>query len=204
MIISIDWDNASIKEKDLKPFIVYAVTWYHPASDRCNAESCVSSACSICSGNYRDYNCPANTGFPGTGCYTSCSSAYCSTTDHCVGAWRYTGKACDGSGNCTQSKGIIGCCTDAGCTPPETCNLGTYTCEAPADTCTCPGLNNSWEIDMADNCNITDVCDLGTGTLTFTGAGWTICNAVIDTTNMGDPGSGAILYIDTNCIIYVE
>jgi len=57
---------------------------------------------------------------------------------------------------------------------------------------------------MDDNCNIVDNCDLGTGTLTFIGTGWTICNAVIETTNMGDPGNGAILYIDTSCIIYVE
>ena len=113
IIISIDWDNASMEEKDLKPFIVYAVDYYHPAADKCNAESCMSSACSICSGDYRDYNCPSNTSFPGTGCYTSCSSAYCSTTDHCVGAWRYTGKTCNGSGGCTTSKTVIGCCTDS-------------------------------------------------------------------------------------------
>ena len=203
MIVSIDWNSADIEKRDIKPFIVYAATYYHPAADKCNAETCATDICAFCSGNYNEYNCPSNTSFSGTGCYTSCSSAYCSTTDHCVGAWRYTGKACNGSGGCTLSKGIIGCCTDDGCTGTDTCNTSTWTCES-TDTCTCPGLNNNWEIDMADSCTISTNCDLGTGKLTFIGTGSTICNAVIETTDMGDPGAGAILYIGSSCIIYVE
>ena len=72
------------------------------------------------------------------------------------------------------------------------------------DTCTCAGLNNNWEIDMSDNCEITEACDLGTGTLSFTGAGWCKCNASVDTTNLGDPGSSGILYIQDSCIITIN
>jgi len=75
---------------------------------------------------------------------------------------------------------------------------------AAADTCTCAGLNEDWEIDMSDYCNITDSCDLGTGTLSFTGAGTTKCDAVIKTTNLGDPGASGLLSILDNCTIYVS
>jgi len=73
-----------------------------------------------------------------------------------------------------------------------------------ADTCTCPGLNQNWEIDMSDYCNITEDCNLRTGKLNFTGTGETRCNATIDTTDLGDPGANGILYIQDNCIINVK
>ena len=76
----------------------------------------------------------------------------------------------------------------------------TYT----VDTCTCPGAGNDWEIDMSDNCEITEDCDLTTGTLSFTGAGWCKCNASVDTTNLGDPGASGILYIQDSCIITID
>jgi len=76
--------------------------------------------------------------------------------------------------------------------------------EAPVDTCTCPGAGENWEIDMSDYCNITDACDLTTGTLSFTGAGWCNCNASVDTTNLGDPGASGILYIQDSCIITID
>lgn len=76
-------------------------------------------------------------------------------------------------------------------------NIGT----PPEDTCTCPGLNEDWEIDHGDACVITDNCDLGTGTLTFTGTGTTTCDAVIDTSDMGDTGVGGKLLIQDDCII---
>ena len=75
---------------------------------------------------------------------------------------------------------------------------------APADTCTCPGAGNDWEIDMSDYCNITDACDLTTGTLSFTGAGITRINAIIKTTNLGDPGASGILKILSDCLIWVK
>lgn len=72
------------------------------------------------------------------------------------------------------------------------------------DPCSCPGLNNDWEIDMSDNCQINDNCDLGTGTLSFTGSGYVNCNASINTTDLGDPGSAGILYIQGSCLITVD
>lgn len=73
--------------------------------------------------------------------------------------------------------------------------------EAVTDTCTCPGLNNNWEINHEDSCVINDNCDLGTGTLSFTGTGTTKCNATINTTDLGDPGDGGILSMLKDCII---
>lgn len=72
------------------------------------------------------------------------------------------------------------------------------------DTCTCAGAGNNWEINMADHCNITSACDLTTGKLSFTGAGWVNCNAAINTTNLGDPGNGAILYVNSSCAITIN
>ena len=40
-----------------------------------------------------------------------------------------------------------------------------------ADTCSCPGLATNWEIDLEDYCVISDVCDLGTGNVTFINTG---------------------------------
>lgn len=72
------------------------------------------------------------------------------------------------------------------------------------DTCTCPGAGNDWEVDMSDYCNITDACDLTTGTLSFTGAGWCNCSAKINTTNLGDPGSSGTLWIYPQCEITIN
>jgi len=75
---------------------------------------------------------------------------------------------------------------------------------APADTCTCAGAGNDWEIDHSDYCNITDACDLTTGTLSFTGAGITRLNSTIKTTNLGDPGASGILKILSDCLIWIK
>lgn len=72
------------------------------------------------------------------------------------------------------------------------------------DTCTCPGLNQDWEIDLADACSITDDCDLGTGKLTFIGSGSLHINAIIDTTDMGVPPTEEIVHIDSNGIININ
>ena len=74
----------------------------------------------------------------------------------------------------------------------------------PVDTCTCPGATEDWEINMTDNCNITTACDLTTGTLSFVDEGWTICDATVNTTNMGDPGNNAVLYLNSSCVIIVN
>ena len=77
--------------------------------------------------------------------------------------------------------------------------------EAPSvDTCTCAGAGNDWEIDHSDYCNITDACDLTTGTLSFTGTGITRLNSTIKTTNLGDPGATGILKILSNCLIWIK
>lgn len=72
------------------------------------------------------------------------------------------------------------------------------------DTCTCAGAGNNWEIEMSDYCNITEDCDLTTGTLSFTGAGWINCSAAINTTNLGDPGATGILWIYPECKITIN
>ena len=72
------------------------------------------------------------------------------------------------------------------------------------DSCTCAGLDTNWEVDMADYCVITDACDLGTGELSFTGVGNFTCDAKIETTDMGDVGSGMTIYINGECRMIVE
>jgi hypothetical protein len=67
--------------------------------------------------------------------------------------------------------------------------------------CDCPGLNQDWQIDMADNCLIDTDCDLGTGTLSFIGEGFTICDANIKTSDMGNIPNNSILYINDDCLI---
>jgi len=73
-----------------------------------------------------------------------------------------------------------------------------------ADTCTCAGAGNDWEIDMSDYCNITEACDLTTGTLSFTGSGNVTCDAKIETTNMGDVGSGGIFLVNDECEVLIS
>ena len=73
-----------------------------------------------------------------------------------------------------------------------------------SNTCACPGATEDWAINMTDNCNITSACDLTTGTLSFTDEGWTICDASINTTNMGDPGNNAVLLLNSSCVITIN
>lgn len=73
-----------------------------------------------------------------------------------------------------------------------------------ADTCTCAGSNENWEIDMADYCELTDPCELGTGKLSFTGSGNVSCDTEINTTNLGDPGANGIIYILDGCKINIR
>ena len=79
----------------------------------------------------------------------------------------------------------------------------TYT-PLPSDTCTCPDINNNWEINHSDACIIENECDLGTGRLNFTGTGTTICNATIYTTGMGDPLNGGTFQVNKNCWVVVS
>ncbi len=93
---------------------------------------------------------------------------------------------------------------DTGYTAPDPHNVHLILADVITDTCSCPSLNENWEIDMSDYCNITTNCDLGTGTLNFTGIGETRCNATINTVDLGDTGSSGILYIQDNCLINIK
>lgn len=63
-------------------------------------------------------------------------------------------------------------------------------------TCSCPESNQSWEIDMNENCIIASDCDIGTGNLTFTNSGNLSIGSSITTANMGIPPAGSIVYIN--------
>ncbi len=76
----------------------------------------------------------------------------------------------------------------------------TYT---TSDTCSCPGLNQNWEINMGDSCNIADACNLGTGNITFTGTGTTTFNAAISTMNLQYPSTGQTLNIGSNALVII-
>ncbi len=73
-----------------------------------------------------------------------------------------------------------------------------------ADTCSCPAVNNNWEIDMGDYCNITSNCNIGTGILNFIGSGITRCDATINAGTFNEPGNASrTLEIDSNCLINI-
>ena len=74
---------------------------------------------------------------------------------------------------------------------------------ASSDTCTCAGSNTNWAIALTDYCVISSDCDLGTGILSFTGAGNATISAAINTSNMTAPGSGGTLYVTRYGRIYV-
>jgi len=76
--------------------------------------------------------------------------------------------------------------------------------EASADSCTCAGASTNWEVDLEDFCVITDACDLTTGNLTFINIGNFTCDAQIDLFNLGDVGSGSVLYVNDECVINVN
>ena len=56
---------------------------------------------------------------------------------------------------------------------------------------------------MSDYCELDDPCDLGTGNLNFTGAGYANCSTNINTTDLGDPGASGTLYISDGCLINI-
>lgn len=65
-------------------------------------------------------------------------------------------------------------------------NINISYTEAPADSCTCAGDGNNWEINLADFCVINDNCDLGIGNITFVGEGNITFNALITALSIGD------------------
>ena len=72
------------------------------------------------------------------------------------------------------------------------------------DSCSCAGLNTNWEVDLSDYCVIIEDCDLGTGTLNFTGSGNFTIDAVIDSSDLGDPGSNGIIWMNDEGVVNVN
>ncbi len=65
-----------------------------------------------------------------------------------------------------------------------------------SSSCICPRMTNkNWQIDMSEACVITANCNLGTGRLNFTGSGSATLSAIVNTTDMGIPPSGATVFI---------
>ena len=97
--------------------------------------------------------------------------------------------------------------------PAETCSnsvaltsstsLVVTVTDPSADTCTCAGNGNNWEINIGDACNIETTCDLGAGNITFTGTGTTTFNAVINAANLEYPVTDQTLMIGSNAIITI-
>jgi len=75
--------------------------------------------------------------------------------------------------------------------------------EAPADTCTCAGIDTNWEIDLSDTCNMTSACDIGTGELTFTGTGTFRCNETLTIADMRDLAADQHIIVQDNCNIII-
>lgn len=72
------------------------------------------------------------------------------------------------------------------------------------DTCTCPGAGNNWEVDLSDFCVLSEACDLTTGKLSFIGSGNFTCNSRLDTTDLGDVGSGNYFWVNSNCEVFID
>jgi len=78
----------------------------------------------------------------------------------------------------------------------------TYSEVIPEDTCTCAGAGNDWEVDMEDNCNLTEACTLTTGNLSWVGSsGYFNCSANLNLTNRDAPPSNTIFYFSDGCKI---
>ena len=66
-------------------------------------------------------------------------------------------------------------------------------------SCSCPGMDTNWEIDMSDNCVINTVCDIGEGNITFINEGTCLFNATINASKMTfDGGTNQRLNIEDN------
>ena len=69
-----------------------------------------------------------------------------------------------------------------------------------ADTCSCPGSGNNWEVDMEDYCNLTSACNLGTGNLSWIGSsGYFNCSSNLNLTSRDAPPSATTFYFSSGC-----
>jgi hypothetical protein len=76
--------------------------------------------------------------------------------------------------------------------------------DPPADTCTCPSINEDWTVALADSCVINAACDLGTGKLSFTGSGTFKCNSTITTTGLGAINNGMDVQVLSDCRMIIK
>ena len=66
------------------------------------------------------------------------------------------------------------------------------------DSCSCPGLNTNWEINLEDYCIINSDCNIGTGNISWINNGNATFNAKINSKNMEVLPNNGILFIDSN------
>ena len=71
------------------------------------------------------------------------------------------------------------------------------------DTCTCPGLNQNWEINLEDTCVITSNCNLGTGDITFINEGNITFNAQIIAEQIGGLPDNQTGYLGSNAEVLI-
>jgi hypothetical protein len=65
--------------------------------------------------------------------------------------------------------------------------------------CECPD-SQSWEIDLSNNCVLTEACNLYPGNLTFTGVGTFNCSAELNMSHRGDVPVDGTMYIKSGCL----
>jgi len=70
-----------------------------------------------------------------------------------------------------------------------------------SDSCSCAGIDTDWEVDMGDYCVLSVDCDLGTGSLNYTGVGNFTVNAVLNVSNMSNPITEQVVYLTANAVI---
>jgi len=69
-----------------------------------------------------------------------------------------------------------------------------------ADSCSCPAINNNFEINLSDSCQIFADCNIGNGNISFVSTGNATFNATITALNMNPPPDNAgVLFIGAEC-----
>lgn len=72
--------------------------------------------------------------------------------------------------------------------------------EEGGGACDCPGSGSNWEINMEDECHLTEACNLGVGNLSWIGSsGFFNCSAQLNLTNRNAPPSGTTFYYSGGC-----
>jgi 6-phosphogluconolactonase (cycloisomerase 2 family) len=75
--------------------------------------------------------------------------------------------------------------------------------EEPTDTCTCPGSNTDWNVDMSDYCVIETACNIGTGKLIFTNTGNFTIDATVTTAGIDNLYTNQIIYMKSNGLLTI-